>query len=923
MALPTHRQLIQAVKASGADTNIPPIAFQFSLLDGVDPNSDEALLTPCAVIEPIPHPVLTAFLETNGAARRGRVSWSMGMGDDYSADALRVLRDRMAPGTVFAEHRTFTPQGPRNLHDIGYLNTLNDLTQLFRGTKAAGLFGNNQRGGHDVANRLNQPLPRDYRGYGGVTLSTTNDNRVTWIKVFTHNIVVPDWLPEAKLNLYRAGRTADNPTPMLVTHAIAILEWLSSEQLDIIDPTVGEGNVLATLRRRVANTVIAYPTRGKPAYAEISVGQLVADNLQGIEVKKAEKAEAATRGTVLSESLMATLRRTNFDGAVVHPATADMGMIAIAEPFIDEDLFPDNPDMVLRPYQQEAVGRHVASKVGFLNACSPGMGKTIMTLVGMQQRSLTRPGYRAVVVTEANVRTQWIGEIEKWFPQARTFKVSGGKDAEKLAAALEEAGEEPLVIVMSYSALKSVHDEHKARTEVVEEVVEADDEQTLFNAVEALVGLSQKEEETPVVEEDPTEPAPAAVSVGSLLLDTYLHDLIADEAEVLRGTGRQAYALWELRKNSEVAIPLTGTPINKGIDDMGRLIAWARGDERLFYGIKLSDQFDLSSADSLKELNEAMGAAIFRRDTSEIEDELPVIEPVVLKLKPSAAEKALATAARMELKRVYNELVEAVEQASLLDPENEAYTQARDVLKAARGAWLGGTTLARMASSDPAALVNSTSAGAALLAGQGLIEAATQKTGTKRAAVVEEVARRIMEGEAVLIFTEFATVATGLIADLEAAGVKVGGVLGGDVNKRDRMVAAFQTGDLDVLVCTSSGERGINLQRATTLVHYDLPWTPKGVIQRTGRARRLSSENNILHIIFPLMEGTIEEDVAALVVTRAVEAMQTLDASRGVDTTRTEMGMALGGLVGALDNTATGRSQGNALLEVTRQLVGD
>ena len=134
------------------------------------------------------------------------------------------------------------------------------------------------------------------------------------------------------------------------------------------------------------------------------------------------------------------------------------------------------------------------------------------------------------------------------------------------------------------------------------------------------------------------------------------------------------------------------------------------------------------------------------------------------------------------------------------------------------------------------------------------------------------------------------------------------------------MVAGFQRGDLDVLVCTSSGERGLNLQQATTIVHYDLPWTPKGVIQRTGRAMRIKSQNSKVTVVFPLMEGTIEERVAAMVVTRAVEAMRALDVSRGVDASKTEMGQALGGLVTALDDTATGRT-GNAAMDMTAALV--
>src|SRR6185437_13279032 len=115
----------------------------------------------------------------------------------------------------------------------------------------------------------------------------------------------------------------------------------------------------------------------------------------------------------------------------------------------------------------------------------------------------------------------------------------------------------------------------------------------------------------------------------------------------------------------------------------------------------------------------------------------------------------------------------------------------------------------------------------------------------------------------------FSTVARGLITDLDAAGIRVGEVLGGGGRNRDRFVRQFQDGELDVLVCTSSGERGLNLQQASVIVHYDLPWTPKAVIQRTGRAIRIGSRNQHVEVLIPLMDDAISMRVATLVVTRA------------------------------------------------------
>lgn len=50
---------------------------------------------------------------------------------------------------------------------------------------------------------------------------------------------------------------------------------------------------------------------------------------------------------------------------------------------------------------------------------------------------------------------------------------------------------------------------------------------------------------------------------------------------------------------------------------------------------------------------------------------------------------------------------------------------------------------------------------------------------------------------------------------------------------------AFASGRIDTVVTTDLASEGLNLQRAGRVVHYDLPWNPVRVDQRTGRARRM------------------------------------------------------------------------------------
>lgn len=76
--------------------------------------------------------------------------------------------------------------------------------------------------------------------------------------------------------------------------------------------------------------------------------------------------------------------------------------------------------------------------------------------------------------------------------------------------------------------------------------------------------------------------------------------------------------------------------------------------------------------------------------------------------------------------------------------------------------------------------------------------------------------------------------------------LRVASITGGKNGKeRDQIRNGFQDGNYDVLLLTSAGEAGLNLQNAKTLHHYDQPDTSKSHEQRTGRAVRLGQEGDV------------------------------------------------------------------------------
>lgn len=563
-----------------------------------------------------------------------------------------------------------------------------------------------------------------------------------------------------------------------------------------------------------------------------------------------------------------------------HPDLHDIMAMRKAKPFNQDNL---------RDYQKEAVGLHLATKVGYVQTCSPGMGKTVMQLTAMRERARNIPNYRGLVVCEANVREQWKDEVKRWFPEASVTILSSGSDTKTLNAALATDGK-PVVVLMSYSLTTPIKAYVEAKKEQEDNLREAARNSDFKRMQEILA-------------------QPVKMTLASLLMSTRWHDLCADEAVVIRtGNSKQYHAMWALRENADVAVPMSATPINTSIDDLLRLISWARGNRTMFSGIKFS--YDMGTAAGAKKMFDTMSPLIFRRDTSEIKNEIPETNDKMQLIRPSAAEKALISAAEKELKRCYLELMAAMdelEKAGTVDAEELA--KARLNLREANGAWLGGKQLARIATSDPRALMHSTSMGAALLQSQGLIEAAMQDDPTKLKVFLAQAQERVMKGEKILVFTSFNAVAESLTQALVDAGIKAKSFTGKNAKTRDAARVEFQNGELDVLVSTKAGTRGLTLHRASAIYHYDIPYTLEEVIQRTGRGVRIGSQNKDLDVVFMIMEDTIEHKVAESIVEQGITASLVLDGSRGRDLSKTETASTISGLLGAATSFTTGKNK--------------
>jgi hypothetical protein len=125
------------------------------------------------------------------------------------------------------------------------------------------------------------------------------------------------------------------------------------------------------------------------------------------------------------------------------------------------------------------------------------------------------------------------------------------------------------------------------------------------------------------------------------------------------------------------------------------------------------------------------------------------------------------------------------------------------------------------------------------------------------------------EGDAALVFTQYVAMGRLLEGHLADNGYRVAflhGRLG--LGRREELVDTFQAGGLDVLLISlRAGGTGLNLTRATHVVHYDRWWNPAVEDQASDRAWRIGQDRPVqVHRL--VTEGTIEDRIAAVLAAK-------------------------------------------------------
>ncbi len=123
----------------------------------------------------------------------------------------------------------------------------------------------------------------------------------------------------------------------------------------------------------------------------------------------------------------------------------------------------------------------------------------------------------------------------------------------------------------------------------------------------------------------------------------------------------------------------------------------------------------------------------------------------------------------------------------------------------------------------------------------------------------------LAEGGAMLVFTQFVTMARLLRRHLHARGHTTELLHGGTpVTQREDMVRRFQAGQIPVfLLSLKAAGTGLNLTRADHVVHLDRWWNPAVEDQATDRAHRIGQGRPVqVHRL--IAEGTVEDRIAEM-----------------------------------------------------------
>jgi SNF2 family DNA or RNA helicase len=480
---------------------------------------------------------------------------------------------------------------------------------------------------------------------------------------------------------------------------------------------------------------------------------------------------------------------------------------------------PQSSDDHLFPFQRIAVDFMNYAGSGLLGD-DMGCGKTIEVLSYLS--TLDNP-YPAIIVCPNSVKIHWAVRMPDWLPEAEPFIVSGTA-REKYDNIAEASLSEHAVLIVNYESMRML-----SRL-----------------APYGSVKLKRCKQCDPIKGDDIK---PAACHVHPKPLNGFgFKTVILDEAHRIKSPeSQQTRAVWQICHEGYVehAWALTGTPIEKSIEDLWSIMHAVKPDEYPIkskfisrYAITAWNAHGGTDTVGLHPQNADEFRAFFHPRYRRM------IKDIVLPQLPSKVYTTRYVDMTATQARMYRELEDSL---MCRTPEGKLLIASTALAARTRLAQLSCATC-KITNMEDAQ--DPTSWNVELTEPSGKIDELVE--------IVKE-----LGGQKAVVAAEHSKLIDLAEARLQSEGIRCLKITG-DVSPYDRQRAleALKAGHIQILFFTTkAGGVGLDMSSASVLIWLQHPWSMIEYLQSVDRVRRIGSEiHSSIDIINIVTRGTIEED---------------------------------------------------------------
>ena len=391
---------VQNEGGSEAIRGVAPVAFAAQVVPGTDLSDPQSFLRPTVQISPVVNPLFHALMIKLGATPNGVRSYEVSARKAKTVGEQAQIVKRLnailkvLPGSVCYAQSSVEQGEKQGFHSLNSSRHMvfRDVYCAIRDTTA----------GEDVPRKVLEQIKHDHptdsilssmdingedvsglSALKGAAIVITSGKGRIFIKVCTNRassegLTFSDEEGTPDFDRLRAGGRLD---PQLVTpdRAVALMGEAKAQGYTILDP---EGD-LDRLGSALDTMTVAQSVPGAPGQSRLVVGKAVKANLGSAAKRLGAESDQVRTALVPCSDAGKAVKAALKSGAtaVIDPLVADVIAMTVAAPAAAD---APGSDLTLRDYQREAVGLHLATEVGYLQACSVGLGKTAITLRGMR-----------------------------------------------------------------------------------------------------------------------------------------------------------------------------------------------------------------------------------------------------------------------------------------------------------------------------------------------------------------------------------------------------------------------------------------------------------------------------------------------------------------------------------------------------------